>query len=33
VLDREHDLAAINAAAEEHGIELLGLPGALPEAP
>ena len=32
-LDREHDLAAINAAAEEHGIELLGPPGALPEAP
>jgi len=32
-LDREHDLAGINAAAEEHGIELLGPPGALPEAP
>jgi quercetin dioxygenase-like cupin family protein len=32
-LDREHDLAAINAAAEEQGIELLGPPGALPEAP
>ena len=32
-LHREHDLAAITAAAEEHGIELLGPPGALPEAP
>jgi mannose-6-phosphate isomerase-like protein (cupin superfamily) len=32
-LDREHDLGAINAAAEAHGIELLGPPGALPEAP
>ena len=32
-LDREHHLAAINAAAEEHGIELLGPPSALPEAP
>jgi len=31
--DRKHDLAAINAAAEVHGIELLGPPGALPEAP
>ena len=32
-LDREHDLGAIDAAAVEHGIELLGPPGALPEAP
>lgn len=28
---REHDLGAINAAAEVHGIDLLGPPGALPQ--
>jgi len=32
-LGREHDLPAIDAAAQEHGIELLGPPGALPKAP
>jgi quercetin dioxygenase-like cupin family protein len=29
-LDREHDVAALAAAAARHGIELLGPPGAVP---